>query len=46
MSTGPSTVSDWSRLTNELVVYDLPASIRCLLYAVEAIPINHVRTKL
>lgn len=45
MSKGPSTARLYAPLTHESLEHKLPASMLCLLYALQHILINEVRTE-
>ena len=45
MSKGPSTARLYAPLTHESLENKLPASMLCLLYALQHTPINDVRTE-
>ena len=45
MSKGPSTARLYAPLTHESLEHELPASMLCLLYALQHTPINDVRTE-
>ena len=45
MSKGPSTARLHAPLTHESLEHKLPASMLCLLYALQHTPINDVRTE-